>query len=234
RDALARKDDATGQRVEAALHKALYDPGRKVANYSRMALTDRRFLPKGLVPEFLAVLKSDQSTVDRKCFAMLVLLAYEAEAAEAIPTLLDIWSDPKAGSQLRGSSAQALMFIGRHDRRVSAAFLAVLRTRHEDIGLRGTAASAAARLGEELRQAAVPDIVQALKEVERKKDNKESTFRGLLLIALDHVIPNDEGYELLFPIACDPLDVDRVRALSAIGNMGPRAEKAIPALVRIL
>ena len=167
------------------------------------------------VGPFTEGLKSSEPEVRLAAAKALRELGEKAEAA--VPALIASIKDPD-----RDVRTQAVFALGRIGPKAKAAVPALVDAL-EDEPLQGAISSALITIGPE---ASIPALGKAIKDkrpqVRRAAVGMASLFRG----ESEKILP-----ELVFALQDDALRVDAVRA---IGAMGPKAEKAVPDVLKAL
>jgi HEAT repeat protein len=207
---------ATNEMVERELDKLLEAADQEQANRIVRSLAS---LGPRVVPHAMRALKHP----DRRATALQVLDRLGAEAAPAVPNLVELLAidDPS----LRVEVLQILGDIGPQAEPAVGPATSALADPDRNIVL--TAAYCVGKIGPPAK-AAVPDLRKLLATEDR-------VVRLTALWALIQIGPKSEGLvESALPVLTDALkhDLDfvRLQAVVALGDLGPPAEPAIAAL----
>jgi HEAT repeat protein len=153
-------------------------------------------------------------------------------AKEAIPKLLLLLKAKDKG--LRRWAFHALAGVARGDPAVVKVLLTVLQT-DKDIGDRGGAVGALGRMGKTAR-GAVPALVEALKVPKGTDPRVALDFQEQILIALGKLgAEAKEAVPGLIALLKDKTQQEylRIRVAYALGDIGPAAVAALPALKEV-
>jgi HEAT repeat protein len=177
-----------------------------------------------------------------KCLVLGVAccVAGAAQAADVTKLLADL---KDKDSDVRRAAAKGLAEMGPDAKPAAAALIAALKN-DKDLFVRRFAAQALGDIGADSKTA-VPALASVLKE-DDKKELVEAAVTSLGKMGAPAVPPlidalknkpaapkKDKGAKKA-PAATDPTAYVRTRAIEALGNIGPQAKPAVPALIDAL
>jgi HEAT repeat protein len=215
-----------GPQFAPTFTKALDDADHNVRIVASHALADLGPLGRTAVPRMLAILK-DKKERDDVRWAMAIDLGKLGQCEEqAVPTLLQLLES--ACPLLRSGAANALGRLGSKDDKVVPALLNALKD--PDIGVRGNAAQSLGHLRKDADKC-VPALTGFLREVKAYRGNTDPRYS--IMWALGRFGPDSRpAVSVLVEIAEDKRvsKTFRSEAITTLGEIGPAAQAAIPAL----
>ncbi len=194
----------------------LRDADGAVRTQARMAM--QRF-GAAAVPSILLALKDDKPSVRQAAFDALGLLGPSAK--ESVPTLTGLLEDADAEV-----CRQALIALGRIGAAAHSATPAIVKlTHHSNARLRAASLTTLQMIP------ADPPI--ARRAARNALEDEDLLVRSRGVILLWHVAPNDPDI-LLHALDLLKQPIGRAELLVLLGQMGPRAARAVPALTKLL
>lgn len=223
-EALARLDPAGGTDWQTVLRAGLKERAGSVRRAAAEALGNLGTDARAAVPALAEALTDPDLRVRWAVADALGQLGPPARAA--VPALVEALSDPEL--PIRIAALDALGWIGADAR--SAVPLLLARLEDADSNLRWAAAAALVRIDRKTARAAVPLFIQGL----QGKDFRTRWHAVSYLMKVDREAKRGIPTTLLTGTLRDQ-DIG-IRGMSAwiLGEMGPKAKEAVPALTQAL